>query len=120
MIWLPIDYPSLNDYIKIERTNKYAGAKVKKQYTNTTMYLSMNKGKIKTPCRLKFTWYVKNKRTDPDNTAFAKKFVLDGLVKAGVLPDDTFKHIKGFIDDFKVIDNVHKEIGVMIERIEVE
>lgn len=117
MIWLPIEYPSLNQYIKIERGNKYQSAKVKKEYTNMTMYMAMNKKAIKTPCRLKFTWVMKNKRTDPDNICFGRKFALDGLVKAGIIPDDTFKHIKGFTDDFKVVDELNKEVGVLIEAI---
>ena len=115
MIWLPIEYPSLNQYIKIERGNKYQSAKVKKEYTNITMYLTMGKKKINTPCKLKFTWYIKNKRTDPDNICFARKFALDGIVKSGIIPDDTFKHIKGFTDEFIVINEIHKEVGVMIE-----
>jgi len=118
MIWLPIEYPSLNQYIQIERGNKYQSAKVKKEYTNQTMYMCMGKKQIKTPCRLKFTFYMKNKRKDPDGIAFSKKFILDGLVKAGIIPDDTFRHIKGFTDDFIVIDNVHREVGVLIERME--
>lgn len=34
--------------------------------------------------------------------AFAKKFILDALVGAGVLRGDGWKHISGFTDRFKV------------------
>lgn len=33
------------------------------------------------------------RRRDPDNHAFAAKFLLDGLVKAGVLTDDSFDEV---------------------------
>ena len=51
---------------------------------------------------LKFTWYTKNNRKDADNIAFAKKFVLDGFMKAGLLGNDNRKHITGFQDEFAV------------------
>lgn len=43
-----------------------------------------------------FLWQEKNKRKDPDNIVAAKKFILDGLVKAGILKTDGWRHIKGF------------------------
>ena len=46
-----------------------------------------------------FRWHVKS-RHDSDNIAFAKKYVLDGMVKAGVLENDNPKcvrHLKDYI-----------------------
>lgn len=46
-----------------------------------------------------FSWHVKGKY-DSDNIAFAKKFVLDGMVKAGILENDNPKwvrHLKDYI-----------------------
>lgn len=106
-------FTSLNKYIQAERGNRHAAAKIKKTETNLVRLQTLGK-KIETPCKLRFTWHIKNLRTDPDNIAFCKKVTLDGLVKAGVIPDDTFKHIKGFIDEFVV----SKETGVKIERVE--
>ena len=37
-----------------------------------------------------FAWYRPDKRTDKDNVAFAKKFVLDALQIVGVIPNDTW------------------------------
>lgn len=45
-------------------------------------------------------WVEPNRRRDLDNVAFAKKFVQDGLVKAGVLRNDTHHEIAGFSDSF--------------------
>lgn len=42
------------------------------------------------PVTVLFAWYRPDKRTDKDNVAFAKKFVLDALQIAGVIPNDTW------------------------------
>lgn len=108
-------FTSLNNYIAAERTNRYKAAALKKAQTQLVYYQVRHK-KIETPCKLLFTWHIKDKRTDPDNIAFAKKYILDGLVQANVIPDDTFAHIKGFVDEFVI----SKKVGVKIERIEEE
>lgn len=56
------------------------------------------------PCQGRMTYHVlwveQNRRRDLDNVAFAKKFIQDGLVKAGIIPNDTHHEIAGFSDDF--------------------
>ena len=47
-----------------------------------------------------FHWIEENKRRDYDNIAFAKKFILDALVKSGKLEDDNRKCVTGFTDTF--------------------
>ena len=49
-----------------------------------------------------FLWVAKNKRKDPDNICFAKKYILDGLVAAGILPTDGWNHVSGFRDEFDI------------------
>lgn len=39
-------------------------------------------------------WFRDNKRRDPDNYAASAKMLQDGLVKAGILPDDNFNHVR--------------------------
>lgn len=41
-------------------------------------------------------WFPTNKRRDPDN--YSGKFILDGLVKSGIIMDDSFEHIKLLIE----------------------
>ena len=62
---------------------------------------------------MRFTWHVKDKRTDADNIVFAKKFILDGFVKAGIIEDDSMKYIIGFIDDIVIDKNEYVEIEVV-------
>ena len=113
MITLYYEFTFLNQMIQIERGNKYKAAKIKKDTTNFVYYSLKGHKPIEYPCKLRFTWLLKNKRMDLDNIAYAKKGVIDGMVKAGLLPDDGLKYIIGFVDEFEISDKV----GVRIERI---
>lgn len=62
---------------------------------------------------VEITWYEKNKRRDPDNVAFAKKFILDSLVESGVLARDSQKYVSAFVDHFRV-DPENPRIEIMI------
>ena len=109
-------FTSLNAYIKTERGNKYKANKLK-QYNQSLVKYQVKRGtQFECPCKLMFTWHIKDKRSDADNIAFAKKFILDALVQANVIPNDSFRYIRGFVDEF-VIDD---EWGVEIMRMEVE
>lgn len=94
----------LNTYINAERANRFFGASIKKKNTELVeQEIMIQRLKpITEPVDIHITWYVKNSRKDPDNVAFAKKFILDGLVKMGVLKNDTMKEIKSFQDTFIV------------------
>lgn len=54
------------------------------------------------PVKLEFVWHMKDLRKDPDNIAFAKKYVIDGLVNAGILEGDGAKQIDSFSDYFNL------------------
>lgn len=85
----------LNEYTKYNRTNKYAGAEAKKKEQQ------LGNIKINKPVIGHFTWIEENKRRDLDNICFAKKFILDALVQAGVLQDDNRKIVTNFTDSFE-------------------
>lgn len=114
---IPMDkIPSLNKFVNAQRVNRYAGAKQKKDATQICELFirkAMKNGfEVKNkPAKLKFTWYCRNRREDPDNIQFKKKFILDGAVNAGLLENDGWRQIAGFEDVFKVDkDNVRVEI----------
>lgn len=106
-------YTTLNKYIAAERSHRQKAAKIKRDETFATKMMLLGKAKLKTPCGIRFTWHIKNRRTDPDNIAFAKKFILDGMVAANLIPNDTMKHITHFEDKFII----SKWVGVEIERL---
>ena len=93
--------PTLNEYINIERSNKYAAAKMKKSATNMVAWEATAQLKpIAGKCEYMFIWNEPTTRRDPDNIAFAKKFILDGMVAAGIIKNDGWKNIGGFVDRF--------------------
>ena len=89
--------PHLNQYIQAERGNRFNAARLKKEATELVAWSARNAVPVTHyPVDVTLTWYVKSNRgkyPDPDNIAFATKFVLDGLVEAGVIVDDTFQQI---------------------------
>lgn len=111
---IPMKLPSLNIYINECRKNKFAGAKMKADYEEAIGWFVKRLTPIKKPCIIHFTWIEKTQKRDADNLTFGKKFILDAMVKCGVLPDDSRKWVKGFTDtikqgaDYKVIVEVEQ------------
>lgn len=92
--------PSLNEYIGKCRANRYQAAKYKADIERDIGYYINRLPRFKHPVVIHFTWCEKNKRRDCDNVAFAKKFVLDSMVRHGKLEDDSPKYVVGFTDNF--------------------
>lgn len=107
----------LNEVILANRTNKYKGAKIKKDNETIVIYyarLHKLKPITKYPIKLKIDWYEKNKRRDIDNVLSAKKFILDGLVKAKILNGDGQKYFDEVIKENVYIDKENPRIEVTI------
>ena len=98
-IYIPHQFVTLNEYTNETRRNKFKGATIKREQTNIAYWYFVSK-KFETPLKLKFTWYLPNKKKDPDNVCFAKKFILDAMTKAKCIPNDNLNHILGFEDVF--------------------
>ena len=87
-------FPTLNEYINIERGHKMASAKLKKDCTEQ-VYLQckeLNAKSVSGMVDVHLEWHVTG-RHDPDNIDFARKFILDGLVLAKVIKDDSQQFI---------------------------
>jgi Holliday junction resolvase RusA-like endonuclease len=83
------------------KTSKYDGNRMKSDTEDSIIWiLKPKKTKIGCPVFLDFIWYEKTMKRDKDNVAFAKKFILDAMQKAGMLPNDNNQYIKGFTDNF--------------------
>ena len=113
---LPGALPSLNDYIKACRANKYGGNTVKRGVENYIVYQikqQLRGVRFTSPVTMAYTWCEKDRRRDKDNVAFAKKFIQDALVASGMLRDDGWDYITGFTDDFRVDkDNPRIEVTI--------
>jgi Holliday junction resolvase RusA-like endonuclease len=114
MITLHYPFTYLNEYIAAERSNCYKAAKIKRETTYAIYLMLKGKPKIATPCKLHFHWLISSKRRDLDNVAFAKKFILDSMVKANIIPNDNLNHVIEFTDTFEI----SKKEGVVITEYE--
>ena len=99
-IEIPFRLPSLNEYINKCRSNRYSGAEMKKQVENDIGYFINQLPKYDQPIKIHFHWVEENKKRDLDNICFAKKFILDSMVKTGKLKNDNRNYVKGFTDTF--------------------
>lgn len=93
-------FPTLNEYIDCERGSTIAAAAMKKKCTEQVkeQCLSQKIQPVIGKVDLLFEWH-SSTRHDPDNVAFAKKFILDGLQLAGVLENDNRKFIGTMADE---------------------
>ena len=103
--------PSLNDYIYACRSNKYQGAKYKSKIEQEIGLYLINMSRFDNPIKIHFHWIEGNKKRDLDNICFAKKFILDSMVKHGKLKDDNRKCVYAFTDTFEY----GKETKVILE-----
>jgi hypothetical protein len=115
-LWIPGPLPGLNEVIAAAKGFRGRGigySNMKSAWTTTVWALSKKARLVPVAsARLTFTWFERSRRRDPDNFSSAgKKFILDGLVKAGVLPEDGWDEIVGFVDRWHL---APKAPGVMV------
>ena len=101
-IEMPIKLPSLNEYVNACRSNPYVGAKMKKDSEDLIGWFIKKIAPFRNPVEVSFTWVEPNRRRDVDNIAFGKKFILDALVKNGVLQDDSQRYVRALSDSFQI------------------
>ena len=116
---IPGRLPNLNDYTKANRTSAIVGNNMKQKIEANIAYyiLEQLKGaKFSGKVYLHFRWIEANRNRDPDNICFAKKFILDALVKNGVIKTDGWRGVYGFTDEFDV-DAFNPRVEIVIEGI---
>lgn len=96
----------MNEYTAACRRNQYAGAEMKATAEKPIILLARSQlrgVRVKPPVYLRYHWAEPNMKRDKDNIAgFGMKVIQDAIVRAGVLPDDGWKHIEGFSHTFSV------------------
>jgi len=106
---IPMKLPSFNDYIGKNRVSGQYANKIKQDLEQQIGLYLMKLPRFEKPVKINFTWVEGNKKRDLDNICFAKKFILDAMVKFGKLKDDNRKCVTGFTDTF-VYGDKHKVI----------
>lgn len=121
---IPGKLTDLNTYINLERSNKFAASKMKKQETYRVSSIAREiKSRpgmwpifpISTPVSISYIWYCKDKRKDKSNiSSMGRKFIEDGLVKAGIIKNDTWDMIESYIDNFEIDKDERCEVFITI------
>lgn len=114
---IPGRLPGTNDIIaaaKAGRGKYQPYAIMKEQYTTMVTWLAKKLPKYER-IDICITWYEPNRRRDIDNISGGTKFVLDGLVMAGTIPDDSQKHISSITHRFE-IDKENPRVEVELEE----
>lgn len=101
-LWIDGPLPGQNEIIAAAKTGRgrFNGyARLKAQWSND-VFLLAKANRLKPwdkmangPAEIEFQWRERGRRRDFDNIAAGAKFVLDGLVKAGVLAGDGWSHV---------------------------
>lgn len=102
---MPGKFPGLNELLaaaKMRRGRVYAA--IKRRWTHQVAEAARAQ---RIPqyerARFAFLWREGSRRRDPDNVAAGgRKLILDGLVEAGVLPNDGWGNVVGWTDAWEV------------------
>lgn len=113
--------PDLNAELNAAKTHWSIYSRHKKKWTNDVAWQvkAQIRNIIDKPIKLSIKYYLNNQKKDPDNIVFAKKYILDGMVNSGILPNDTLQWIKGFSEDFE-LDRSNPRIEVTIKPITLD
>lgn len=113
--------PSLNDYTRANRSHWSKGAEYKRNVEAEIIWqirAARNKGTLHPVSRkivLHIEWHESDQRRDVDNIVSAKKFILDAMQKAGIIPNDNRKWVAGVYD--KIIDDTRDFVHVRLQEI---
>lgn len=110
--------PSMNDVVEKNRTNRYVGAKFKKSIEDTIGWtieealLTKTLWPVYSACVIEIDWHEATKRRDVDNIQSSQKFILDAMVKNGILKNDNRRYVRQIYHN--IIDD---EIDYVVVRI---
>lgn len=111
--YLTTQMPTQNEWNRLQRANKYAANTVKRDAMHSLMYeiRDQSERKVLEPIRLLFHFnFVRmNRRVDPDNIDWQRKFVLDAFVLARYIPNDNWDYVGGFNIRFTHNPNIDRD-----------
>ena len=91
---IPGELPDLNQIIAESKNHWGSYSSLKKANTQLVAFCTKQATKRRyKKIDLDITWYCKNKRKDKDNIMAGTKFILDGLVLAGIITNDGWANI---------------------------
>jgi hypothetical protein len=118
--WVPGPLPSQNDMIAAAKGFRGRGigySTMKKLWTLEAARAAQRAG-LPLIARGRFTliWHGESQRRDPDNISAGIKFILDGLVVAGILENDGWAQVSSIAHEF-VLDKERPGVEVVIDPV---
>ena len=105
-IWIPVVFPSRNESERAARSNKFAGAGLKKKYTEqAALFIGRQVRRDWVPLTrysVSFLWVCRDERQDPDGVMGGMKYVMDGMVAAGLVAGDGWRNVQKIENRFTV------------------
>ena len=93
--------PTLNEQIDLARSDWRASASVKKTWTNKVADLTQTVDfSFDDKVWLEYHWHLKTFARDSDNVSAASKYILDGLVDAGIIINDNLTVIQSPVSHY--------------------
>lgn len=107
--------PTMNEIIADCKSHYARYSKPKKEYDAiVAAYAKQQLKPVKKQVDIYVIWYCRDKRKDKDGISAGIKFILDGLVKAKIIPDDNWKWI-GDIHHTFAVDKKQPRIEVVLD-----
>ncbi len=114
---IPGELPGLNEIIEMSKIHWGEYAKEKRILTYEIALLAKTQIKRKyQKIDLTFYWYCENRRRDKDNIIAGQKFVIDGLVEAGVIENDGWRQVQNIFHYFE-LDKKNPRIEILIKEV---
>lgn len=113
---IPGRLPGLNEIIDAAKRNPHEYARMKETCTAMVAWLAKKLPRFE-KVALVITWYEPDQRRDFDNIMAGQKFILDGMVQAGTIPNDSQKYVRGIMHRFEV-DRQNPRVEVEIVDVE--
>ena len=116
---LPGHPPTANQLHRMDHISRWQSRQQWKGWTIIAAQESKLAGLRITPARIHATYtFTTRRERDYDNLVAGLKGVIDGLVAAQVIPDDSLEHLRG-IDILEVVDRkASPGIELWVERVE--
>jgi hypothetical protein len=114
---IPGELPSMNEIIKAAKSHYAVYSKMKQENTELCGYAALKQKAISRPVKVIIQWYTKDLKKDPDNVSAGQKFILDGIVEAGIIPNDTRKYIKEITHMFPDPDKENPRVEVELKEV---
>ncbi|MFT9076544.1 RusA family crossover junction endodeoxyribonuclease [Ethanoligenens sp.] len=111
--------PDLNDMIKLAKSGRGKYQPYAREKVRWTQEIAWECKRMHIPqlrrASVKIDWREPDARRDPDNIAAAAKYIMDGLVVAGVIRDDSQRYVTS-ISHVWHVDKQNPRVVVEIEE----